>query len=167
MNISQIMTPRKLLVTTMADASLASLREIFAQARFQHVPVVDSTNRIAGIVSVKDYFRILSPVMDAATEPAINIFMRSRKVYQVMVTPVITITETTSIKQAATLLLENNISCLPVIDQQKRLLGLVSWKDILRAALHKPEPAKPTQDSATSAVKSAPAVAPAVKPKTS
>lgn len=151
MNITQIMTPRKLLVTTMADASLASLREIFAQARFQHVPVVDSTNRIVGIVSVKDYFRVLSPVMDAATEPAISIFMRSRKVHQVMVTPVISVTETTPIKQAATLLLENNISCLPVIDQQKRLLGLVSWKDILRAALHKPEPAKPVQSTAAAA----------------
>ncbi len=138
MGIAQIMTHRNKLVTTAADASLASLRDVFAKACFQHVPVVDNSNRIVGIVSVKDYFRELSPVMDSATDPAIGLFIRSRKVHQVMVSPVISITESSSVKQAAALLLQHNISCLPVTDEHKHLLGLVSWKDILRAALHKP-----------------------------
>ncbi|MDP2713873.1 CBS domain-containing protein [Rheinheimera sp.] len=138
MSIAQIMTHRNRLITTAADASLASLRDVFAKARFQHVPVVDSSNRLVGIVSVKDYFRELSPVMDSATEPAIGLLIRSRKVHHVMVSPVITITETSTVKQAAALLLQHNISCLPVVDGQKHLLGLVSWKDILRAALTKP-----------------------------
>lgn len=138
MSIASIMTHRNKLVTTMADASLASLRDVFAKARFQHVPVVDNTNRLVGIVSVKDYFRELSPVMDSATDPTIAQFIRSRKVHQVMKSPVITITEHSSVKQAAALLLQHNISCLPVTDEYKHLLGLVSWKDILRAALHKP-----------------------------
>ena len=138
MSISHIMTHRNKLVTTMADASLSSLREVFAKARFQHVPVVDNTNRIVGIVSVKDYFRELSPVMDSASDPSIAVFMRSRKVHQVMITPVICISEQSSVKQAAALLLQHNISCLPVTDEHKHLLGLVSWKDIMRAALHKP-----------------------------
>lgn len=138
MSIAHIMTHRSKLVTTMADASLASLREVFAKARFQHVPVVDNTNRIVGIVSVKDYFRELSPVMDSASDPSIAVFMRSRKVHQVMIAPVICISEQSSVKQAAALLLQHNISCLPVTDEHKHLLGLVSWKDIMRAALHKP-----------------------------
>jgi acetoin utilization protein AcuB len=137
MSITHIMTHRNRLVTTMADASLASLREVFSQARFQHVPVTDSSNRLVGIVSVKDYFRELSPVMDSATDPAIGLFIRSRKVHQVMVSPVITIYQSHSVKQAAALLLQHNISCLPVVDEQKHLLGVVSWKDILRAALGK------------------------------
>ena len=137
MSVLSIMTHRNKLVTTMADASLASLRDVFAQARFQHVPVIDSSNRIVGIVSVKDYFRELSPVMDSATDPAIGLFMRSRKVHQVMVTPVITVDETVTVKHAAAMLLQHNIGCLPVVDSQKHLLGLLSWKDIMRAALSK------------------------------
>ena len=137
MNIGHIMTHRNKLVTTTADASLASLRDVFAKARFQHVPVTDASNRLVGIVSVKDYFRELSPVMDSATEPAISLFIRSRKVHQVMVTPVITITEQSTVKQAAALLLQHNIGCLPVVNEHKHLLGIVSWKDILRAALSK------------------------------
>ncbi|MBZ9611945.1 CBS domain-containing protein [Rheinheimera maricola] len=137
MSIVQIMTHRSKLVTTLADANLASLREVFAKARFQHVPVVEQTNRLVGIVSVKDYFRELSPVMDSASDPSIAVFMRSRKVHQVMITPVITLSENSTVKQAAALLLQHNISCLPVVDEHRHLLGLVSWKDILRAALGK------------------------------
>ena len=125
MSIAHIMTHRNKLVTTMADASLSSLREVFAKARFQHVPVVDNTNRIVGIVSVKDYFRELSPVMDSASDPSIAVFMRSRKVHQVMITPVICISEQSSVKQAAALLLQHNISCLPVTDEHKHLLYLL------------------------------------------
>ncbi|QBL09006.1 CBS domain-containing protein [Rheinheimera sp. D18] len=137
MNITQIMTPSNRLLTTTADASLASLREIFAKANFQHVPVIDGTNRLVGIVSVKDYFRELSPIMDSATDPAISLFMRSRKVHHIMVSPVITILPNQSIKQAAIMLLEHNISCLPISNDEKHLLGIVSWKDIMRAALTK------------------------------
>lgn len=136
MPVSAIMTPKNRLVTTQADASLASLREIFGKARFQHVPVIDSSQRIIGIVSVKDYFKELSPVMDSATDPAISLFLRTRKVHQVMVSPVISVLESCSVKQAAALLLQHNISCLPVVNPEKHLLGLVSWKDILRAALN-------------------------------
>lgn len=141
MTIAQIMTHRSKLVTTMADASLASLRDVFTKARFQHVPVVDNSNRLVGIVSVKDYFKELSPVMDSASDPTVEAFIRSRKVHQVMISPVITVTEQTLLKQAAALLLQHNISCLPVTDAGKHLLGLVSWKDILRAALRKPDKA--------------------------
>ena len=142
MSIAQIMTHRSKLVTTMADASLASLRDVFAKARYQHVPVVDQSNRLVGIVSVKDYFKELSPIMDSASDPSVSVFIRSRKVHQVMVSPVITISESTGIKQAAALLLQHNIGCLPVADEHKHLLGLVSWKDIMRAALNKPTPTK-------------------------
>jgi len=142
-----IMTPRTRLLTTSGDANLASLRSVFSQARFQHVPVVDSMDRVVGIVSVKDYFKELSPLMEAAGEQAIGLMMRTRKVHQVMSTPVITVLPDTSVRQAASLLVENNISCLLVADPQQRLLGLVSWKDLMKAALLA-KPVKPAQPPA-------------------
>ncbi|WP_449357065.1 CBS domain-containing protein [Alishewanella longhuensis] len=57
---------------------MASL-QVLSQARFQHVAVVDSTDKVIGIVSVKDYFKLLSPVMDAASDQAIGLFMRTVK----------------------------------------------------------------------------------------
>jgi len=135
MPLNAMMTPRSKLITTHGDASLASLRNVFTVARFQHVVVVDGVDKVIGIVSVKDYFKVLSPVMDAASDQAIGLFMRTRKVHQVMVSPVITVTPDTSLRVAAAMLIEHNISCLIVADSQQRLLGLLSWKDILKSAL--------------------------------
>lgn len=135
MSLLAIMTPRTKLITTHADANLASLRQVFSQARFQHVPVVDSTDKVVGIVSVKDYFKQLSPVMDAASDQSIGLFTRSRKVHQVMASPVISVQPDISLRAAAAMLVENNISCLVVTDRHNNLLGLLSWKDIVKAAL--------------------------------
>jgi len=130
MSLAAIMT-KKVRVTT-EDASLASLRTLFVDARFQHVPVINGMHQVVGIVSVKDYFKALSPVMDSASEHTIELYMQSRKVRQVMSSPVITVSQELGILQAAALLVERNISCLPVVDAQQRLIGIVSWKDIMR-----------------------------------
>lgn len=46
---------------------------------------------------------------------------------------VITTTTATSITQAMKQLIDNAISCLPVLDEEERLVGIVSDKDIFRA----------------------------------
>ena len=130
MSLAAIMT-KKVRVTT-EDATLASLRTLFIDAKFQHVPVINSMHQLVGIVSVKDYFKALSPVMDSASEHTIELYMQSRKVRQVMSSPVISVSQDLGILQAAALLVERNISCLPVVDVQQRLIGIVSWKDIMR-----------------------------------
>ena len=130
MALASIMT-RKVRVTT-EDASLASLRTLFIETKFQHVPVVNSLQQPIGIVSVKDYFKVLSSVLDSASESTIELYMQKRKVGQVMSSPVFSVSADTGILQAASMLVERNISCLLVIDSQKKLIGIVSWKDIMR-----------------------------------
>jgi acetoin utilization protein AcuB len=130
MSLLSIMT-KKVQVTT-ADASLASLRTLFIDAKFQHVPVVNSLQQPVGIVSVKDYFKTLSALMDSASEHTIELYMQNRKVNQVMSSPVVSVQPDTSIMQAANILVDRNISCLLVVDSQQRLIGIVSWKDIMR-----------------------------------
>lgn len=130
MSLAAIMT-KKVRVTT-EDATLASLRTLFIDAKFQHVPVINNMHQLVGIVSVKDYFKALSPVMDSASEHTVELYMQSRKVRQVMSSPVISVSQDLGILQAAALLVERNISCLPVVDVQQRLIGIVSWKDIMR-----------------------------------
>ncbi len=133
MSLAAIMT-KKVRVTT-EDASLASLRSLFVDAKFQHVPVVNSMQQPVGIVSVKDYFKTLNAVMDNASEHTIELYMKSRKVKQVMSSPVFSVSQDTGILQAASILVERNISCLLVVDAQQHLIGIVSWKDIMRRIL--------------------------------
>lgn len=52
----------------------------------------------------------------------------------VMVSPVITVTPSTTVKEVAELLLEKQISAAPVIDNQGKLVGIVSEGDLLHRA---------------------------------
>ena len=52
---------------------------------------------------------------------------------------IITAEADTNIREAMALLLDNRISCLPVVNDQIELLGIISDKDIFRAAYKDPE----------------------------
>ncbi len=130
MSVAAVMTRQ--VVTVPPEASLAALRKIFTEAHFQHVPVVDSMQRVVGIVSVKDFYKSFSPVADSASTQTTDIFLQGRKVRSIMTTPVVCIGPDTQLLKAAELLIERNISCLLVTDPQQKLLGIISWKDILR-----------------------------------
>lgn len=130
MSIASIMS-KKVLVTQ-EDATLASVRNIFTQAKFQHVPVLNTMHQVVGIVSVKDFYKSFAPVMDSGSEKTTELFAQGRKVRSIMTTPVVTVRPDLSVIQAAALLVEKNISCLVVVDDSSRLLGIVSWKDVLK-----------------------------------
>ena len=55
------------------------------------------------------------------------------KVRDVMITPVVTVSPTTTYEEAARLMHTNNISGLPVVDDKNELLGIVSEKDLFKA----------------------------------
>src|SRR5947199_6977565 len=56
------------------------------------------------------------------------------KARDVMVSPVITVNPSSSIKEAAQTLLERRISAVPVVDDQGKLVGMVSEGDLLHRA---------------------------------
>src|SRR5947199_8303099 len=56
------------------------------------------------------------------------------KARDVMVSPVITVNPSSSIKEAAQTLLERRISAVPVVDDQGKLVGIVSEGDLLHRA---------------------------------
>ena len=56
------------------------------------------------------------------------------KARDVMVSPVITVKPTASVKDVAKLFLEHRISAVPVVDDQGKLAGIVSEGDLLHRA---------------------------------
>lgn len=55
--------------------------------------------------------------------------MRAR---DIMTSPVLTVTTKTTIKQAAALLAEHGFTALPVLDDEERLIGIVTEADLVR-----------------------------------
>ncbi len=129
MKVSSIMTRGA--VTVDMDDSLQTIREILNSFEFHHIPVVDG-QKLIGIISDRDLLSELSPFLDTPSQEHRDFAILKRKAHQIMSRILITVNAETSIEKASNLLLENSISCLPVISTQDNVDGIVTWKDILR-----------------------------------
>lgn len=130
MKLEEIMAKR--VVTIDMDDTLDVIRKIFDKVRFHHMVVIDERNKVVGVISDRDVLKALSPYLDTISEQERDQVTLNKKTHQVMSRQPITASPEDSIEQAAALLLENRISCLPVISEDQSLVGIVTWKDILK-----------------------------------
>lgn len=127
--VADIMSTR--VVTIDMDDRLTIVKEIFDSAPFHHLLVVEN-DRLQGVLSERDYLRILSPHIGAINETERDVETLQRRAHQVMTRSPITTTPECSLHAATQLLLQHNIGSLPVLAQGK-IVGIVTWKDLLRA----------------------------------
>lgn len=139
MDVDNIMTTD--LMTVKPDQIVRDVFELFNRVNYHHVPVV-SDNKLVGIVSDRDVSRNLSHfyvATDMSVDSCADRELMDRCVSDIMTTDIVTIEKSTSIDCASILLLENNISCLPIVDDELLLEGLLTWKDILEYYVYSSE----------------------------
>ncbi len=87
--------------------------------------------KLVGIISDRDICQNASPFLNTEQERDIDRSLLHKSIADIMSTHLITIDRSTSVDCASILLLENNSSCLPIIDEDDMLEGILTWKDIL------------------------------------
>ena len=112
------------------NASLGSAKDIMDQRRLRHFPVVENGN-VVGVVSQRDLFRASLASMLGYEERTKKAFLDNLSIKGIMSDPPITVTADTGISEAACLMVEKKVGCLPVVDG-KRLIGLVTETDFLK-----------------------------------
>ncbi len=123
MRVASIMTEKVLKVRM--DDSIGTMREIFENIEFHHLLVVEDRKPV-GILSDRDILKVISPFLDTLSEHDRDLSILNKKVHQIMTRTLITVNKDTSIETASSLLLENNISCLPVISPKGEIDGIVN-----------------------------------------
>ena len=86
--------------------------------------------------------RALSPFIDSVVESQRDLDTLSKRVHQIMSRKPITLPPDADIREAIQLFLTHPISCIPIVDSEFRPVGIVSWRDILKAyaaALDRPD----------------------------
>ncbi len=105
-------------VTIKADAIVADALSIMKEFRIGGIPVIDDHNFLVGIVTNRDL----------RFERNVN-----RSISEVMTSKnLITTKEFTDFEKAADLLHEHRIEKLPVVDDNFHLVGLITYKDIIK-----------------------------------
>ena len=144
MYIKDIMTSE--IVTVREDDTVEKCANLLITHNLSGLPVLDESGKVKGIVTEGDLIRRASRVKGpAALEVLGGIFyLESPKKFMddlkktmgnsakdIMTKDVITVDPDKLIEEAATLLVQNKIKRLPVIDKEGNLIGIVSRKDIM------------------------------------
>ena len=117
------------LVTVDKQASLRRARRILDQHRIRHLLVVDD-KRLVGIVTDRDLRQAAPSSKSPLTISERQEFMDELKVLEVMSRKLITASSTTTIREAAKVMVREKIGCLPVVDGSQ-LVGIVTQSDLL------------------------------------
>jgi CBS domain-containing protein len=96
---------------------------LIARHRFRHLLVTDAEKRLAGVLSDRDLLRFMvrEPRWDTAT------------VAEVMRTDPVTVRSDALLSIATDQMLTRRINCLPVVDENGRVEGILTSTDLLRA----------------------------------
>lgn len=124
MLVKEIMS-RQVITVSPNDTLQQALTKAMSH-RIRHLPVVDK-DRLVGIVSDRD----LRDARPSSLFPADTALLEQIPVSKIMHTQVITAHPLDPIDEAARLLYEHRIGCLPVI-QAQQLVGIVTETDVLR-----------------------------------
>ncbi|WP_437968219.1 CBS domain-containing protein [Sorangium sp. So ce260] len=111
-------------VITLKEADTISAANLEMKlAEIRHIPVVDANGHVVGIVSDRDVLRHVSS-LNGSSIPIKSIMTRHVR----------TVRSTTPAADAAQMLLDHKIGCLPVVGDEEQLVGIITETDFLSIA---------------------------------
>lgn len=144
-------------VTVAPDASIEEVIHVIDSNQIQRVAVVDPGNNFLGLISdrdllaafaehqtsILDYFtgRLIVGEKNLPQEKS-GLQLLQKKASDIMQTNLITITENTSIDEVIKLMAEKGLKRLPVVNSDKKFIGMLSRDSLLRAGIRNHESLK-------------------------
>lgn len=131
MRVAEIMTREVL--TLAEDDTLADARRLMERAAIRHLPVIRG-GVVVGILSHRDLlaasFSLFADVSPQEERRVLSRIPVGEVMHQALVIP-----PETPVPEAARIMLERKLGCLPVADDEGRLLGIITEADFVRLAV--------------------------------
>jgi len=129
MYVSDWMT--KKVFTVEPDSYLSDALSLMKEKGIRHVPVIRN-GKLKGIVSDRDIKEYSPSKATSLDIYELHYLLAKTKIQEVMTTKLLTTTSDTPVEEAAMILMDRGIGCLPVVDAAG-LVGIISDKDIFHA----------------------------------
>jgi CBS domain-containing protein len=119
--VADVMTGK--VVTLSPHHSFNDAANLMNDRYFRHCVVVDSGRKVVGVISDRDILRALARNPNA----------RSKSLDQIMTPNPITVRRSTPIVDAVSKIVAKRINCLPVVDDDGTVCGIVTSTDLLKS----------------------------------
>ena len=130
--VADVMTTK--IVTVSEQDLLESLEEQMRRLRLRHLPVVNRQSKLVGLITHRDLLSAFASWL-TDNEAAENAMIKQLPVRRIMQHEVLTVQPEDSLVEAGKLLWESKIGCLPVIDGEGTLVGIITEADFIRVAV--------------------------------
>ena len=126
--VSELMTPQ--LVTINPAATMADAAHLMSQSRIRRLPVKSpSSGELDGMLTNKDILRLLAKISQTEDQPSPGF---RTKISEVMTREVISVDSEDDIRVAASRMMIFGIGGLTVIDQNGKMAGLITERDLIK-----------------------------------
>ena len=132
LKVTDLMTPTPMSVRP--TARLEEVIELTQTKNLRHVPVVDESGHLLGLISHRDILRAQEGEFSGAPESEQQEMNQWIEARWIMTREVLTVNPSTPVLEAAHLLREHQYGCLPVIDKGN-LVGILTESDFVRFAI--------------------------------
>ena len=141
MKVQDLMT--RSVLTVRPDTPLKDAAALLSEHRISGLPVVDGERRVLGVLSEGDILFKESNGREskqgflerllAVPQPGLELKIAARTTGEAMSAPALTIGPRRPVTEAATTMIDEGVNRLPVIDDEERLIGIITRADLVRA----------------------------------
>ncbi|MBE6006087.1 MAG: CBS domain-containing protein [Sarcina sp.] len=120
-------------ITITDDVKISKAVDIMSKGHFHRLPIVNDKGQLIGLVTGGLVTEASGANATSLSIYELNYLLSKTRVKDIMLTDVKTIGPEAFIEEAAQKMLDEGISVLPVIDEDSRVLGIITEKDIFQA----------------------------------
>ncbi|MDD3775985.1 MAG: CBS domain-containing protein [Actinomycetota bacterium] len=140
----------KEVITISQDASIEELSQLLLTNKISGVPVLDQEGQMVGIVTEGDiivqdtdlhfpsYFKLLDSIIYLESLSKFKKSLKKHlatKVEDIMTAEVVSVDEDSTVNNVANIMTQKNINRVPVLGQDKKLVGIITRADIVKSMI--------------------------------
>lgn len=125
------------LITVTEDTPLNKVKNIFDSNQIHHIPVVDVDRMLKGIISKSDFLLLLdwgTRLGLPSSQTKNQLLLQSNIASDLMEKNVVVVKETDTLGKCVDIFKENYFRCIPVVDSEKKLSGIITMYDLMLIA---------------------------------
>jgi len=111
------------------DMAVIEAQELMKEKGFRHLPILDDEKKLVGLITMRSLLRAVPSDVSRFSPFVVNYVLAKIKARNIMVKDVVTITEDTPFEEAARIMADRKIGCLPVM-RGDELVGIISDNDL-------------------------------------
>ena len=133
MIVSRVMTKNPMF--THPEMSVNEVRSLMDKEKIGHLPVLDKNNNLTGLVTRADLVKASPSAATSLDMYEISYLLSKMTVKDIMEKTVVTVSEDEVVEEAARIMADKGIGCLPVL-RGKLLVGIITDTDLFHVFLN-------------------------------